>query len=163
MRTASRLLKSFGLCIVFMSMNPVRASDQPSQVQKTVEFFMGLNKDNIALVDQFYDKDAEFQDPVVDLHGAAALREYYRGLYKNVKSIHFEFTDQVVQGNELVVVWKMTLAADGLNGGKEFTVPGNSFIRFGGTEGKVIYHRDYFDMGDFIYERLIKSKFAHSS
>ena len=33
-------------------------------------------------------------------------------------------------------------------------VDGISTIRFGGKEGKAVYHRDYYDMGEFVYERI---------
>jgi ketosteroid isomerase-like protein len=124
------------------------------QSQKISNFFRNLNIDHMELVERFYDKNAEFRDPVVDIRGVSALRDYYAGLYKNVKSIRFDFSDEVVQGNDHVVVWKMTLLSDSLNDGKEFSIDGNSFIRFGGSDGKVIFHRDYFDMGAFIYERV---------
>ena len=39
-----------------------------------------------------------------------------------------------------------------LNDGKMFEVIGGSEIHF--KDGLVIYHRDYFDMGEFIYERI---------
>jgi hypothetical protein len=64
----------------------------------------------------------------------------------------------------------MTLETSKLNGGKPFSVEGNSVIVFGGPEGKAIYHRDYFDMGEFVYERIpvlgalvryIKEQMAH--
>mgnify|MGYP001788744818 CR=1 FL=1 len=46
------------------------------------------------------------------------------------------------------------MRAPSLNSGREITVDGVSLITFGGREGKVISHRDYFDMGEFIYERV---------
>ncbi len=48
----------------------------------------------------------------------------------------------------------MYLKAPSLNSGREITVDGVSLITFRGAEGKVISHRDYFDMGEFIYERV---------
>ena len=41
-----------------------------------------------------------------------------------------------------------------LNAGKPIAVDGVSVIKVGGMQGKVIYHRDYFDMGAFIYEHI---------
>ena len=48
--------------------------------------------------------------------------------------------------------WDMHLKTPNLNSGEEFTVSGVSEIHFDGE--LVRYHRDYFDMGEFIYERL---------
>ena len=71
-----------------------------------------------------------------------------------------------------VSFWTMVLKAKSLNGGKEIRVIGNSHFRFDPGTGLALYHRDYFDMGEFIYERIpvvgglirfIKGKFAQSS
>jgi hypothetical protein len=98
------------LVFLFLCSGSAFADDQS---QKIANFYKNLNHEHMDLVAQFYDQNAEFIDPVVDVHGVPALRNYYAGLYKDVKS-----------------------------------------IRFGGNQGKVIYHRDYFDMGAFIYERV---------
>ena len=136
------------------------------------EFFNGLNKETMPLVDRFYAEDTHFLDPVVDLQGRAAVRKYYENLYRNVESIRFEFSNQVKQGNEQVSFWTMVLKARSLNGGKEIRVIGNSHFRFDPGTGLALYHRDYFDMGEFIYERIpvvgglirfIKGKFAKFS
>jgi limonene-1,2-epoxide hydrolase len=148
-----KILISFFIVFLF-STAYAETKPMSDQSQKISAFYRDLSADHIELVDQFYDKNAEFADPIVDIHGVSALRDYYAGLYKNVKSIRFDFTNEVAQGNDHVVMWRMTLISDSLNGGKEFSVDGNSFIRFGGTDGKVVYHRDYFDMGAFIYERV---------
>ena len=66
--------------------------------------------------------------------------------------------------------WTMTLTAEGLNGGEPVSVIGISHLTFDEKTDLVIYHRDYFDMGAFIYEqvpvlgsivRMIKRKLAH--
>jgi hypothetical protein len=51
------------------------------------------------------------------------------------------------------MVWKMYLKASGLKGGEEIILNGGSLIKFN-DKGLVSYHRDYFDMGEFIYEHI---------
>jgi steroid delta-isomerase len=41
----------------------------------------------------------------------------------------------------------------GLNGGKEYVVPGFSQLKFE-ANGLVSEHRDYVDLGDMVYERI---------
>jgi hypothetical protein len=48
----------------------------------------------------------------------------------------------------------MTYAVDKLNGGEPIAIEGNSIIKFGGPEDKVVYHRDYFDVGAMVYEHI---------
>ena len=129
-----------------------------SQVPSVQEFFNGFNKDTLELVDQFYAPQAHFLDPVVDLQGRDAIRKYYANLYANVISIRFEFSGEVnsrgEQGDEKVAFWTMVLKHKKLRGGQEVRVIGNSHFRFDPQTGQAVYHRDYFDMGEFIYEGL---------
>jgi predicted ester cyclase len=116
-------------------------------------FYQNLNKDNMELVDEFYDSNVKFADPIVSLSGSAAVKAYYTKLYQNVKTINFDFKDMIESGDTVVAIWIMTLQTDKLNNGEPFKVEGNSIVKFKDT-GKAVYHRDYFDMGEFIYERL---------
>jgi len=126
---------------------------QMSNAEKVNWSFNTLNKDNVSeVVDQFYHEEVEFSDPVEKIKGRDGIKKYYGNMYKNVKEIRFDFSEMVSQGDTVVGVWVMTLKTDSLNGGESFQVEGNSVIRF--KDGKAIYHRDYFDMGAFIYEKI---------
>lgn len=114
--------------------------------------FEKLNKDSMHLINEFYDPNVEFHDPVGMIRGSDKIRAYYESMYKNVKSIKFDFSEFIESGDMVVGVWKMTLVTDKLNGGEPIVVDGNSVIRF--KDGKAIYHRDYFDMGVFVYENI---------
>jgi hypothetical protein len=125
------------------------------------EFFERLNKDTMNLVDEFYHPDVDFQDPVTSLHGPAAIKRHYLHQYTNVKSIRWEFPSEIKSGNLFSFEWIMVLSHPSLNGGKEFRVPGSSFMKMA-PNGQVIYHRDYFDMGDFVYDRLPVFRWVNS-
>lgn len=124
-----------------------------NQQEKIKYFFDNLRSDNMKIVYDFYDKDAIFIDPIGSHKGAESLKKYYENMYKNVKLIKFNYNEIVTNGNTHVLLWKMTFATDGFNSGEPITAEGNSHIKFNDT-GKVIYHRDYFDMGEFIYEHV---------
>lgn len=115
--------------------------------------FEKLSKENLAIVDEFYHPDVEFHDPVGMIKGSKKLKDYYEGMYKNVNSIKFDFSHFIESGDDIVGIWKMTLKTNKLNGGDEIIVDGNSVIKFA-PNGQVIYHRDYFDMGAFVYENI---------
>ncbi|MBU6375646.1 MAG: nuclear transport factor 2 family protein [Bdellovibrionales bacterium] len=167
--------KMVSVWMVFLSLSGAAYAAEGAPVQPALsveEFFNGLNKDTMDLVDRFYAVDTHFLDPVVDLRGREAVRKYYENLYRNVESIRFEFSGMVQQGDDQVAFWTMVLRAKGLNGGKEVRVIGNSHFRFEPSTRLAVYHRDYFDMGEFIYERLpvlggliryIKSRFSQSN
>jgi hypothetical protein len=106
------------------------------------------------LADDFYDPDVVFLDPIVELRGRDALKAYYGDMYESVTSIRFDFSGGIEKDEEEVVFWTMELRTKGLKGGEPVLVDGISHIKFGGESGKAIYHRDYFDMGAFVYENI---------
>ncbi|MEO5668033.1 MAG: nuclear transport factor 2 family protein [Bdellovibrionota bacterium] len=116
------------------------------------EFFSRLNKNTMPLVNEFYAMDAHFQDPTVDLMGADRIRAHYAHQYEGLEFIKWDFGHESIDGERHVLPWKMTLKHPGLNGGEEYAVDGISVIDM--RAGKAFYHRDYFDMGAFVYERI---------
>lgn len=131
--------------------------------------FNGLDRDHMHVLDDFYAAGVTFEDPLGRIEGLDALREYYANMYRNVSAIQFDFAEEVVQGDTHVVVWTMTVQASGLNHGRPVLLEGNSLIRFG-SDDKVVYHRDYFDMGAMVYEyvpvlgffvNVVKKRLAH--
>lgn len=139
--------------IIFLLHSTSGFTNEIDLQNKAKQFFQSLRAENMDQeVPRFYDQKVEFKDPIHQLQGEKAVREYYRGLYKNVSSIHFDFLQSFQDKDTVVLVWKMNLKTPKLNGGHEFSVDGNSVIKFN-QDSKAIYHRDYFDMGEFIYER----------
>lgn len=148
-------MKKFGLALIlFLSFFKGVEVMAGTNLDRAKQIFDKLDKDHMALLDDFYDPAASFQDPVHRLQGVEQIRHYYENLYKNVESIRFEYPQGFESGDTVTLVWKMHLVSPSIDSGKEITVDGVSVITFGGAQGKAIAHRDYFDMGEFIYERV---------
>ena len=137
------------------TVNKVYAKEDTTkaQAQRIEKVFNELREDNVHILDKFYAKDTLFIDPIGRHEGIKAVKDYYAGIYKGVEEIKFEFSEIISNGNNHVGVWKMTLTTPNLNSGKPVILHGNSVIKFN-DEGLVSYHRDYFDMGEFIYEHI---------
>lgn len=122
----------------------------PTRSERIRDAFNNLRAESMDILDSFYSPDVVFQDPLGRIEGLSALKQYYTHMYKNVLSIRFDPVDELVQGDKHVLIWSMYLRARGLNKGNEVVLDGNSVIYFN-TDDLVEYHRDYFDMGAFIY------------
>ncbi|MDS4043172.1 MAG: nuclear transport factor 2 family protein [Candidatus Competibacter sp.] len=118
---------------------------------KTV--FNQLNRDNLPLLGEIYTSDVRFRDPVHALDGLPALRNYYGRLYVGVVSCHFDFEAEVIQGQQGMLAWVMRFQHARFRAGETLGLRGASHLQFL-DDGRVHYHRDYFDMGEFIYERV---------
>jgi len=117
-------------------------------------FFKALRLETIDLCDQFYHPQIFFQDPIGELRGREAMKDYYRNLYAKVIDIRFDFTEISHDQNRSFAPWTMHMRTKALKGGDWIVVPGLSQIHFDADTELAIYHRDYFDMGGFLYENI---------
>lgn len=123
------------------------------RVSKIKQAFNEFNGRNAQVLSLLYDEGVIFQDPVQEVKGLKNLEKYYQHAYKNVKSIKFDFKDFVLQEEKLVATWVMQAEVNGLNRGKAIHVDGVSIFFFN-KEDKVVYHRDYLDLGQMVYENI---------
>lgn len=121
--------------------------------QKIIHTFNQFNGSNIQSLNDFYSSNIIFSDPAHQIQGLDNLKNYYQRLYKNVESIHFDFKRFIQEGPILSGEWTMKLQVRQLNGGKPFEVQGASFFEFN-ADHLVVIHRDYFDLGAMLYEKI---------
>jgi hypothetical protein len=115
------------------------------------EVFQELRHDRLALLDEVYAEDIAFEDPLHRIQGLAALKVYFERMYQGVAAISFEFGEVLEARDQAMLTWTMRMTHRRLRAGEEIALPGASHIRFG---ARVHYHRDYFDAGALLYERL---------
>lgn len=115
--------------------------------------YQRLNSDNLHLLAEVYREDVVFLDPAHEIKGLSELTRYFAALYQNVDAIEFSFDHLLENGGEGYVQWLMTFSHKKLAGARPVSVNGTTFLQFDG-DGKVFYHRDYFDLGAMLYEQL---------
>ncbi|MFG6139399.1 MULTISPECIES: nuclear transport factor 2 family protein [unclassified Halomonas] len=104
---------------------------------------------------KIYTPDIAFTDPLHRIDGLPALEAYFAALYENVTACRFTFHERQRHGDIAFVTWTMHLAHRRLAGGRDITVEGASRLVFADDgSGRVSEHRDYFDAGELLYERL---------
>ena len=122
-------------------------------MEKFLAMYKDLSSDNLHLLQNIYSSDIQFIDPAHEINGLGKLTEYFSTLYQNAISIDFNFKDVVQQHNSCYLQWDMTFRHKSLAGGKTILVSGTTFLRFN-DDHKVYFHRDYFDLGEMLYENL---------
>lgn len=121
------------------------------QVARLQALFRDLRRDNLHILDDVYAPQIVFEDPLHRVMGLAALKDYFGRLYEGVERIDFEFGAVLGSPDQAMLTWQMRMTHRRLRAGKELILPGASHIRFG---ARVHYHRDYFDAGALLYERI---------
>jgi len=118
------------------------------------KFFNELSLKNIDLVEQFYHVDAYFEDPIGHHEGINSIKKYYSSIYGPVTEISFDFHDVIADKAIVSLPWIMKFKSSKLKRGESVKVKGFSLIKFCPDTHKVIYHRDYFDLGEMIYDNI---------
>ncbi|WP_462159956.1 nuclear transport factor 2 family protein [Pseudoalteromonas sp. GB56] len=122
------------------------------RVEQFVAMYQRLDKNSLSLLDDIYHKEVHFTDPLHEVRGLDSLYTYFANLYANVSSCSFNISDYYELDDTAFIYWTMTYRHPRINGGREVEVKGHSLLRF--DEQKVIFHRDYFDVGELLYRRL---------
>lgn len=123
-----------------------------TQVARFAQVYQALSKDNLASLETIYHPDIVFIDPAHRIEGLSAFLAYFASLYQNVTSCQFDIHHTTAGDNDAFVTWTMTFSHPRVQQGRPRQVHGCSHLTF--TDGRISRHRDYFDMGEMIYEAL---------
>lgn len=113
--------------------------------------FYNQSRPDLDQMERLYTEDVEFHDPVHTLQGRLALRRYLSGLYRNCRSVAFQYTEENITANGAAIAWRMILSHPRLAGGREIEVRGITMLRF---SDRIYYQEDFYDLGDMVYQHV---------
>jgi hypothetical protein len=128
------------------------STPMPLWLSNFVKIYQTLSTDNLELLETIYHNEVTFIDPIHELEGFDNLFQYFQDLYENLLSCEFVINNVIAQEDQAAIYWTMSYQHPKLNKGNVINVTGSSHIK--GHEDKVIYHRDYLDLGSMLYEQL---------
>ena len=142
-------MKKFTLLLLFWGFGAFAGGDELSPAK----FFNEMRFDNVERVcEEFYAENVVFEDPLGTIGGRKSLIGYYKHMYENLIEIEFKPISEMRNGDEGIFVWQMHLKHKTVGNGENIVVDGVSWFKY--ENGKVVYHRDYFDLGAMIYEKI---------
>lgn len=134
----------------------IEMSNKNTSVDETFgrfkQLFNNLCSGNMAELGSVYGDNVEFTDPFSSVKGIDQLTEYFTDAYANVISCGFDFGEPVINGGDVCIAWVMHLQHKRIRKGRPVTVDGISQLVI--QDGRVVSHRDYFDVGQLLYENL---------
>jgi hypothetical protein len=128
------------------------STPMPLWLSNFVKIYQTLSTDNLELLATIYHREVTFIDPIHELKGFDNLFQYFQDLYENLVSCDFVISNVIAREDQAAIYWTMSYQHPKLNKGNVINVTGSSHIK--GHEDKVIYHRDYLDLGSMLYEQL---------
>lgn len=125
-------------------------SSAPSVLESVRALFAHLGPDKPTRLAGVYADDVVFVDPMHRIEGREALEKYMDRMARGLRWARFEFEEATIQGDRIAVPWTMHFAMKALPG--DHALEGITVLQV--RDGLVAYHRDYFDVGAMLYEKI---------
>jgi steroid delta-isomerase len=122
------------------------------RVARVQQFFETMSLDSLQQIVQIYTADARFKDPFNDVRGVAEIRRVFAKIATQVEVPSFGVTHAVCQGDDAFLTWDFGFEMKRWRQDEQ-VIHGASHIRFA-ADGRVVYHRDYWDAAEELYEKL---------
>lgn len=122
-------------------------------VAALIRFYQTLSPESLARLPEFYDQNAFFKDPFNEVRGIAAIQRIFVHMFEQVTAPRFEIVESIEDAGGAMIVWEFHFSR--CRGGKNEPqlLRGVSHLRFG-ADGKIDYHRDYWDAAEELYMKL---------
>lgn len=117
------------------------------------DFFADFSATKFTALEDIYAEDVHFIDPITDVHGIDALKAHFIFTGQGLLQCQFNFVSEMLIGDKATFEWVMTYAHPKLASGKLLYLSGCSVIAFNDQQ-RIHYHRDYYDMGEMVYEHI---------
>ena len=128
-------------------------SDAAGHLQALIETFETLSEESVQELEQFYARDAYFKDPFNEVRSAGEIRAIFSRMFRQLAQPKFGIREWTGDGRGYFLVWDLTFSSRWMRGGAAQVIHGASHLRFN-AEGKVVYHRDYWDTAEELYAKL---------
>ncbi len=112
-------------------------------------YYENLRATDVARMGEFYDAHAYFRDPFNEVRGLAKVQRIFVHMFETLEGPRFEVRDAFCEGDQGFMTWDFVFTARG----RAMHIHGSSHLRFA-PDGKVIYHRDYWDAAEELWEKL---------
>ena len=121
-------------------------------VERVRGFFESISPAAVRRIDEIYAADAYFKDPFNEVRGIEPIRRIFSHMFEQVDAPRFVVREAVADGDSAFLTWDFLFRARRL-GDAEQVIHGASHLRFD-ADGRVSYHRDYWDAAEELYEKI---------
>ncbi len=125
-----------------------------ARVRRVVDTFESLSPATLtSALSATYSDDAYFRDPFHEVRGRDAIQAIFAHMFETMRAPRFVVREAVLQGDQCFLVWDMHFGLARWHAERVETIHGASHLRFG-DDGRVAWHRDYWDAAEELYEKL---------
>ena len=120
---------------------------------RLVHYFETLNPARVARMGDLYAQQVWFKDPFNEVQGLAQVQQVFSHMYVALDRPRFVVTERIVEDHQCSLNWNFEFYFRGRRNAVLQTIRGASHLKFNAT-GQVVYHRDYWDAAEELYEKL---------
>lgn len=121
-------------------------------LEKLIHFFESISQEKIGDIKQIYTEDVFFKDPFNEVNGIQHVIAIFDHMFHQLDQPRFVVTTHVSQGDQAFLTWDFLFKMKRFKR-TEQCIRGASHLRFA-ADGRVCYHRDYWDVAEELYEKL---------
>ena len=130
-----------------------------NNLKELTGWYENLKKGSLDEIDLFYDENVFFKDPFNEFKGRDKLMKAFVHMFENLENPHFVILDTIENSRSAFLTWDFFLRIKG----RAYKIHGSSHLKFN-KGNRIVYHRDYWDVGEEIllnvpFIRLIYSYF----
>jgi ketosteroid isomerase-like protein len=122
-------------------------------LERLVDYWQTLTPAAVAKIADMYAEDAYFRDPFNDVTGIEKIRHIFADMFVRLDEPKFNIVETIEEPHGALLIWNFTFRIKTLKPRLTRTIHGTSHIRFA-ADGRVQYHRDYWDAAGELYEQL---------
>jgi limonene-1,2-epoxide hydrolase len=123
-----------------------------SGIDRVVVFFETLSRESVNRMAEVYTEDCYFKDPFNEVRGLAHTQRIFLHMYEVLNDPRFVITGRVEQGSECFLTWDFLFTMKRLVKSEQ-CIRGASHLKLA-ADGRIAYHRDYWDAAEELYEKL---------
>ena len=118
-----------------------------------INFYETLSFEGVARFSQHYANDAYFKDPFNEVRGLPAIQRIFTHMFRQVAEPRFCIVERVVDAGGAMLIWEFHYRVQRWGRGEAQLMRGVTHLKFD-VDGKVVWHRDYWDAAEELYAKL---------
>jgi steroid Delta-isomerase len=120
---------------------------------RLVDYWQTLTPATVETIADIYSEDAYFRDPFNEVTGIDRVKHIFADMFVRLDAPRFHIVETIEQPHGVLLIWDFTFRIRNLKPELTRKIHGSSHIRFA-ADGRVQYHRDYWDAAGELYEQL---------
>lgn len=126
--------------------------EQDPRLARLVSFYEQLSPENLSALSSIYTSEAFFKDPFQEVKGHQAIQAVFQHMYIALERPYFRVLTAMAKNDDAFLRWHFYFCFK-RNPAVEQVIEGSSYVRFA-PDGRVEWHRDYWDAAEELYEKI---------